>query len=44
MLVDVHPHAFLGKVNGCSTYLTPAGNNGFSTVSGLAPTFILNSR
>jgi hypothetical protein len=44
MLVDVHPHAFLGKVNGCSAYLTPAGNNGFSTVSGLAPTFILSSR
>lgn len=44
MLVDVHPHAFLGKVNGCSTHLTPAGNNGFSTVSGLAPTFILETR
>lgn len=44
MSVDVQPHAFLGKVEGCSTFLTPAGNNGFSTVSGLAPTFILDSR
>ena len=44
MTVDVHPHAFLGKVSGCSTYLTPASRNGFSTVSGLAPTFILESR
>lgn len=44
MVVDVQPHAFLGKVNGCSTWLTPAGNNGFSTVSGLAPTFILEAR
>ena len=37
MLVDVHPHAFLGKVNGCSTYLSPAGNNGFSTRLGARP-------
>jgi len=44
MSVDVHPHAFLGKVSGCSAYLTPARKNGFSTVSGLAPTFILESR
>jgi hypothetical protein len=44
MTVDVQPHAFLGKVNGCSTWVSPAGKNGFSTVSGLAPTFILESR
>ncbi|MBC8164932.1 MAG: hypothetical protein H7Y20_03545 [Bryobacteraceae bacterium] len=44
MFVDVHPHAFLGKVSGCSSFVTPAANNGFSTVSGLAPTFILESR
>jgi hypothetical protein len=44
MIVDVQPHAFLGKVDGCSTYVTPAGNNGFSTVSGLVPTFILESK
>ncbi len=44
MSVDVHPHAFLGKVNGCSTYVSPAVKNGFSTISGLAPTYILESR
>jgi len=44
MNVDVHPHAFLGKVTGCSAYVAPAGKNGFSTVSGLAPTFILETR
>ena len=44
MNVDVHPHSFLGKVNGCSTWVSPVGANGFSTVSGLAPTFILESK
>lgn len=44
MHVDVHPHSFLGKVNGCSTWLSPVGASGFSTVSGLAPTFILESK
>jgi len=44
MSVDVHPHAFLGKVNGCSTFVAPAVKNGFSTISGLAPTYILESR
>jgi hypothetical protein len=44
MNVDVHPHSFLGKVNGCSTWLSPVGATGFSTVSGLAPTFILDSK
>jgi hypothetical protein len=44
MHVDVHPHAFFGKVNGCSTWVSPVGSAGFSTVSGLAPTFILESK
>ena len=44
MHVDVHPHSFLGKVNGCSTWVSPVGSAGFSTVSGLAPTFILESK
>lgn len=43
MQVDLHPHAYLGKVQGCSTWLS-AGNGGFSTLTGLAPTFILESR
>jgi hypothetical protein len=42
MRVDVTPHVFLGKVHGCSSHLTAAG--GFSSVAGLAPTFILGSR
>jgi hypothetical protein len=41
MYVDVHPHTFLGKVNGCSTWLTPVNASGFSTIAGLAPTYIL---
>ncbi|MGH9631903.1 MAG: hypothetical protein ACRD7E_26665 [Bryobacteraceae bacterium] len=44
MLVDVQPHSFLGKVNGCSSWLSPVGAAGFSTVHGLAPTFILDSK
>jgi hypothetical protein len=43
MKVDVHPHAYLGKVQGCSSWLT-AANGGFSTVTGLAPTFILETK
>jgi len=43
MQVDVVPHAYLGKVQGCSSWLT-AGDGGFSTVTGLTPTFILESR
>ncbi len=43
MKVDLHPHAYLGKVQGCSSWLT-AANGGFSTVSGLAPTFILEPK
>jgi hypothetical protein len=44
MYVDVHPHSFLGKVNGASTWVRPIGANGFSTIAGLAPTFILDSK
>jgi len=44
MEVDVHPHAFLGKVHGCSSWLSVAGSNSFSTLSGLAPTFLLQGK
>ncbi|MGH9559476.1 MAG: hypothetical protein ACRD30_09575, partial [Bryobacteraceae bacterium] len=44
MRIDVHPHAFLGKVHGCSTWLSIAGSSGFSTLSGLAPTFLLEAK
>ncbi len=43
MQVDVHPHAYLGKVQGCSSWLS-TGNNGFSTAAGTVPTFILDSK
>ena len=42
--VDVHPHACLGKVQGCSTWLSDVTNGGFSSVAGLAPTYILDPR
>ena len=41
--VDVHPHAYLGKVQGCSTWVS-AGKSGFSSAAGLAPTFILDPK
>jgi uncharacterized circularly permuted ATP-grasp superfamily protein len=45
MRVDVHPHISLGRVNGASTWVSPADTpGGFSTLSGLAPTFVLESR
>lgn len=44
MRVDVFPHSYLGKVQGCSSWLSAAGTTGFSTVSGVAPTFILDTK
>lgn len=44
MLVDVQPHAFLGSVQGCSTWLEVAGAAPFSTLTGLAPTFLLEGK
>jgi len=42
---DVQPHISLGRMTGCSTWLSPAGSSGgFSTLTGLAPTFILDSK
>ena len=43
MQVDVHPHAYLGKVQGCSSWLS-AGNTGFSSAAGIVPTFILDPK
>ncbi|MCW5978749.1 MAG: hypothetical protein KIT09_11760 [Bryobacteraceae bacterium] len=43
MQVDVQPHIYLGKVYDCSSWLTDA-SSGFSTLAGLAPTFILESK
>src|SRR5579863_4457902 len=44
MRVEVHPHSYLGKVQGCSSWLTALGPSGFSTLSGIAPTFILEQK
>lgn len=44
MLVDVQPHAFLGSVHGCSSWLSVAGSSSFSTLTGLAPTFLLEGK
>jgi uncharacterized circularly permuted ATP-grasp superfamily protein len=43
MQVDVHPHAYLGKVQGCSSWVS-SGKSGFSSAAGLAPTFILDAK
>jgi hypothetical protein len=43
MQVDVHPHAYLGKVQGCSSWVS-SGKSGFSTASGIVPTFILDPK
>ncbi len=40
MQVDVHPHIILGKVSGCAALVSEAGSS-FSTVSGVAPTFVV---
>jgi uncharacterized circularly permuted ATP-grasp superfamily protein len=43
MQVDVHPHAYLGKVQGCSSWLS-TGKSGFSSAAGIVPTFILDAK
>ena len=43
MQVDVHPHAYLGKVQGCSSWLS-AGKTGFSSAAGIVPTYILDPK
>jgi hypothetical protein len=43
LTVDVQPQTFLGKVHGCSSRIASA-SGGFSTLSGVAPTFILEAK
>jgi uncharacterized circularly permuted ATP-grasp superfamily protein len=43
MEVDVFPHIFLGKVESCSAQIADA-TTGFSTLGGIVPTFILESK
>ncbi len=42
MEIEVHPHIYLGKVESCSTEVKDA-TTGFSTLAGMAPTFIVES-
>jgi hypothetical protein len=42
--VDVHPQTFLGKALGCSSWLSTVESSKFSTLSGVAPTFILEGK
>jgi len=44
MQVEVHPHFFGGALHGASSWLKVAGTPGFSTLSGLAPTFLLEGK
>jgi len=44
MQVDVQPQAFLGKVLGCSSYVSAAGVGNYSPSSGIAPTFIIDPK
>jgi len=41
--VDIHPHAYLGKVQGCSSWVSEVTAGSFSSVAGIAPTYILES-
>jgi hypothetical protein len=43
MQVDVHPHAYLGKVLGCSSWISTGGSS-FSSMGGLVPTFIIDPK
>ncbi len=42
--VDVHPHTFLGKAQGCSSWLSAVDPGRFSTLSGIAPTFVIEGK
>jgi len=44
MQVDVQPQAFLGKVSGCSSYVSSSGAGSYSLASGITPTFIIDSK
>jgi hypothetical protein len=44
MQVDVQPQAFLGKVAGCSSYVSASGPGTYSPASGIAPTFIIDPK
>jgi hypothetical protein len=43
MHVDVHPHAYLGKIQGASSWLS-TGGSAFSTTTGPAPVYIIEPK
>jgi hypothetical protein len=42
--VDVLPHHFLGRVQGASSWISPVESNRFSTLNGIAPTFVIDPK
>ena len=44
MQVDVQPQAYLGKVASCSSYVSSEGAGTYSPASGIAPTFIIDTK
>jgi uncharacterized circularly permuted ATP-grasp superfamily protein len=44
MQVDVQPQAYLGKVSGCSSYVSSSGPGSYSPASGFTPTFIIDPK
>ncbi len=44
MQIDMFAHAYQGKVQCASTYLSTAAPSGFSSIQGIVPTFILESK
>ena len=44
MVTHVFPHAFNGEMHGVSCWLGMAGASGFSTLTGLAPTYLLEGK
>jgi hypothetical protein len=44
MRVDLHPHAYLGKIQGCSSWVTASDASAFTSMAGIAPTFMLEPR
>ena len=44
MRIDMFAHAYQGKVQSASTYLSTASPSGFSSIEGVVPTFVLESR
>jgi hypothetical protein len=44
MHVEMHPHLLGGKIHGLSSWLSVAGTTGFTTLSGLAPSLLLESK